>query len=447
MKYWTIFLLTFICHTHCFGDEVTLKVIEREIIVNGQKAQVYALTQPDGTLGLFSKKGQDFNVKVVNTLNVPTSIHWHGLILPNNQDGVAFITQFAIYPGTEYPYHFPLLQSGTYFMHAHYGMQEQRLLSAPLILLDEDDSTLTNKDIVILLADFSFKSPDQILQELRCGGKMKNMKMSQADVVEVNYDAFLANSKTLDNPDVFEITPGSRVRLRLINASSATNFLINLGQLDGEAIAVDGKGIEPLRSKQFELGISQRIDIVVTIPESGGSFPILAQGEATDMQTGIILSTPGAHPLKLNPKTAQKAGIVTNKQEALLHALKPLSAKKIDRKVNIELGGDMANYVWTLNGQAWPETTPVLVKKDERVEITFKNLTAMTHPMHLHGHVFQVTEIDGKMLNGAMRDSVLVGPWSTIKIQFDADNPGVWPLHCHLLYHQEAGMFTVVRYL
>lgn len=459
MKFWIFFInLLIICHAYCFGEspEVTLNVTEREIIVNGQQAKVLALTQPDGTFGLTAKKGQDFNVKLINTLNVPTSIHWHGIILPNGQDGVAFITQYAIYPGTEYHYHFPLLQSGTYFMHAHYGLQEQRLLSAPLILLDENDSKFANNDIVVLLTDFSFKSPDQIYQELRCNSKKKNMnmssmkyegmKMAQADVVEVNYDAFLANSKTLDNPDVFEINPGNRVRLRFINASSATNFFINLGQLEGEAIAVDGNGIEPLRGKQFELGIAQRIDIIVRIPASGGSFPIFAQGEGTDMQTGIILSTPETHTRKLNPKAAQKAGAFTNKQETLLRALAPLSAKKIDRKVNIELGGDMANYLWTLNGQAWPEVTPVLIKKDERVEITFKNLTAMTHPMHLHGHVFQVTEIDGKQFNGAVRDTVLVGPKSTVKIQFYADNPGVWPLHCHLLYHQEAGMFTVVRY-
>ena len=456
MKY--LILFAFIFNGICFGEshQVTLKIIEHEITVNNQKAQIFALIQPDGSMGLTKQKRQGFNVKLINTLNVPTSIHWHGLILPNDQDGVAFVTQYPLYPNTEYHYHFPLVQSGTYFMHSHYGLQEQQLLSAPLIILDDVAPPLANEDVVIMLNDFSFRSPEEIYQELRCPKEMKKMdmastnsktlKMAREDVVEVKYDAFLANSKTLDHPDIYTINPGNSVRLRFINGSSATNFWINLGELNGNAVAVDGNRIEPLEGKKFELGISQRIDIIVTLPTSGGAFPILAQGEATNLQAGIILSTPGSKAVALNPKTLQMADVFTNKQETLLRALHPLDTKKIDRKIQIALGGDMSKYVWTLNGQAWPEVTPLLVKKGERVEITYTNLSSMTHPMHFHGHVFQVTEMDGKKFNGAMRDTVLVGPKSVVKIQFDADNPGVWPLHCHLIYHMEAGMFTVVRY-
>ena len=112
----------------------------------------------------------------------------------------------------------------------------------------------------------------------------------------------------------------------------------------------------------------------------------------------------------------------------------------------LELGGDMKNYQWSINGQIWPNITPLVVKEGERIEITFKNTSMMSHPMHLHGHVFQVISIDGTPLNGAVRDTVLVLPNSTLTIQFDANHPGVWPLHCHLLYHQEGGMMTLVRY-
>lgn len=141
MKCFIIFLnlLTFMTYAMCSdkAPEFILQVIEKEIRVDGQSSRILAIEQPDGTSGLLAKKGQDFNVKLVNTLNIPTSIHRHGLILPNNQDGVAFVTHYAIYPGTEYHYRFPLVQSGTYFMHSHYGLQEQKLLSAPLILLDD----------------------------------------------------------------------------------------------------------------------------------------------------------------------------------------------------------------------------------------------------------------------------------------------------------------------
>jgi FtsP/CotA-like multicopper oxidase with cupredoxin domain len=135
-----------------------------------------------------------------------------------------------------------------------------------------------------------------------------------------------------------------------------------------------------------------------------------------------------------------------NKQESLLHALHPLETKAVDQQVLVELGGNMQEYVWTINGQSWPEVTPIIVKNGERVEMTFKNVTSMTHPMHLHGHVFQITAINENAIDGAMRDTVLVPPNSSLTIQFDANNPGIWPLHCHLLYHLEAGMLTVVKY-
>ncbi len=429
---------------------ITLQVVERNLVVNGKTASVLGINFPTGNYGLFLEKGQPFNVILENNLNVPTSLHWHGLILPNGQDGVAFITQYPIYPKTELHYQFPLVQAGTYFMHSHYGLQEQRLLTAPLIITDDEDRKLADQEVVILLSDFSFKSPSEIYQELRCpkhqAMHMLSMPSYRSDIVEVEYDAYLANFKTLRNPEVFQVTPGKRVRLRLINASSATNFFVFMQDLEGEIIAVDGNRTQPLRGKRFELSTAQRMDLVVTIPEKGGFFPIFAQAEGTDKITGAVLMTPNATMQHLPHLASEMAEAVTNAQELQLRALNPLSEKPVDQKVVIELGGDMEDYVWTLNGQSWPEVTPVVVKNGERVEMIFKNGTTMSHPMHLHGHVFQVTEINGKKFPGALRDTILVPPNSTVAVQFDANNPGVWPLHCHILYHLEAGMLTVVRY-
>lgn len=439
----------------CLPDQeltsVELSIIEKNIQINGKEAKVLALAQPDGTLGLTAKKGQAFNVLLKNTMQVPTSIHWHGLILPNSQDGVAFITQMPLYPNQSYYYHFPILQAGTFWMHSHFGLQEQKLLSAPLILYGAYDARIADQEVVVFLADFSFTDPSDIFQNLRCKCKNKmemssSKKMAMQDIVEVDYDAFLTNYRTLENPEIVEVQPGNKVRLRIINGASATNFFLFLGSLKGEAIAVDGNRIEPLQDSIFELAVAQRIDILVKIPEKGGVFPILAQGEGTNKQTGLILTTQEAKPTALSETASNQVGAFTNQQESRLRALTPLSKKAVDQRVVVELGGDMAKYVWTLNGQAWPEVTPIVVEKGQRVEIVFKNSTTMSHPMHLHGHVFQVTEIDGKPLGGAMRDTVLVMPNSSLSIQFDADNPGVWPLHCHILYHLEAGMLTVVRY-
>ena len=438
----TRIVLMLLAFTQLVGVEITPFV--KNIQVNGKDAKVWGLKQPDGTLGLRAKKGEAFDVVLKNTMDVPTSIHWHGLILPNPQDGVAFITQLPLYPGQAYHYHFPLVQSGTYWMHSHYGLQEQNMLSAPLIISRPDEEKM--QEVIMFLADFSFTPAAEIYQKLRSSKTMGAMKMNTPDLVEVDYDAFLSNYATLDHPEIVSVEPGKKVRLRIINGGSATNFFLSLGSLEGEAIAVDGSPIQPLKGNQFELAVAQRIDIVVTIPENGGAFPILAQGEGTDKQTGLILATATVPLPKFSPKASKKAGGLTNAQEGMLRALHPLASKPVDKSLTLELGGNMADYVWTMNGQAWPEVTPLIVEKGNRIEIIFKNVTSMSHPMHLHGHVFQVTAIDGKPFQGAIRDTVLVMPNSSVTIQFDADNPGVWPLHCHILYHLEAGMLTVVRY-
>lgn len=448
MKLYLLMTLCLFFHGYIRSDETVLRVTEKKILIQGKEASVFTITQSDGTFGLYVNKGQPFYVRLENHLQVPTSVHWHGLMLPNNQDGVAFITQFPIYPGLAYTYKFPLIQEGSYWMHSHVNLQEQKLLSAPLILYGPEDVTIADQEAVVLLTDFTFKSPMTIFQDLKCNQKQKmsSNKMVMQDIVEVDYDAFLANYHTIDNPQIIEVTPGSRVRLRMINGSSATNFFLHLGALEGEAIAVDGNRIQSLRGTEFELSIAQRLDILVTIPPQGGAFPVLAQGEGSNLQTGIILITKGSKAPSISPRTAQKAGVLTNAQESKLHATTPLPERSIDRKLTVELGGNMQEYIWTLNGQSWPEVTPLVVEKGQRVEITFVNTSTMSHPMHLHGHVFQVTAINEKPINGAMRDTVLVMPKSSLSIQFDANNPGVWPLHCHVLYHLEAGMLTVLRY-
>jgi FtsP/CotA-like multicopper oxidase with cupredoxin domain len=236
------------------------------------------------------------------------------------------------------------------------------------------------------------------------------------------------------------------VRLRIINAASGSNFFIRTGALDAEAIAVDGEDIAPLPGRQFELAVAQRIDLRVKIPRGAGRYPILAQGEGTAVLAGLVLATPDASVPTLSARAAQTAGALSNALERRLRPLRSLAPRPVDRAIRVRLTGDMARYVWTLNDRAWPDIVPLLVKKGERVEIAFVNETGMAHPMHLHGHVFQVTEIDGMRRRGAMRDTIFVLPRQTVKIEFDAAYPGYWMIHCHLLYHQAAGMLTVLRY-
>jgi FtsP/CotA-like multicopper oxidase with cupredoxin domain len=134
--------------------------------------------------------------------------------------------------------------------------------------------------------------------------------------------------------------------------------------------------------------------------------------------------------------------------EQRLHPVHPLQPRKADRTHTLNLTGDMARYVWSINNVVWtPDTPPFPVAKGERVELVFVNKTMMSHPMHLHGHQFQVVQIDDRRMAGAVRDTVLVPPGRRVVVAFDADNPGHWALHCHMLYHMEAGMFSTLAYV
>jgi FtsP/CotA-like multicopper oxidase with cupredoxin domain len=133
--------------------------------------------------------------------------------------------------------------------------------------------------------------------------------------------------------------------------------------------------------------------------------------------------------------------------ESSLRAAAPLKPRAADRSYTLNLTGSMEGYRWSINDVAWsPEVPPLSIVNGERVELFLVNRTRMAHPVHLHGHPFQVVAIGESRFAGAVRDTVLVPPKTTVTVAFDADNPGWWPLHCHLLYHQNAGMFTTLRY-
>jgi FtsP/CotA-like multicopper oxidase with cupredoxin domain len=274
-------------------------------------------------------------------------------------------------------------------------------------------------------------------------GSMAGMKM---DLNDVDYDAYLANERTLADPEIVRVEPGGRVRLRLINGGSGTNFVIDCGGLTASLVAVDGQPVVPVAGSRFDLALAQRIDLRLTLPAGGGAWPILALREGDRARTGIVLATPGAAVTRLAAEAEAPAGRLTLDLEQKLRPRDPPARRPADRRLPLDLTGDMAAYRWGLNGKEYPDGAPLSVAKGERVEVEMRNRTGMSHPMHLHGHVFQVVAIDGRRFDGALRDTVLVPPERAVTIAFDADNPGRWAFHCHVLYHMEVGMFTTVAY-
>lgn len=462
------------------NSATTIQVTNRVIDVNGHPATVFGLMQPGASHGLVTEAGRNFRVRLENHIDEETLIHWHGLTPPWQQDGVPSLSQDPLAPGAVYEYDFPLERPGTNWMHSHKGLQEQRLMAAPLIVRDPAEVGLDIQEVVVLFHDFTFRDPYEILAELRHAGHgadaevpvghaadrrgMDHGTMDHGDMDhrgmdhggmdhgpgavhlnDVDYDAFLANDRTLNDPEVFRVERGGRVRLRLINGAAATNFWIDLDRLEGRLIAVDGMPVKPLAGRRFEFAIAQRLDILLDLPQSEGAWPVFAVQEGERWRTGFMLATANGAVAKLNTEADEAAAAVGLKLEERLRASQPLAAREPDRRHTMTLT-EAPGYVWMLDGAVHGKHVPLNVREGERVEITFVDKTTMSHPMHLHGHHFQVVAINGERFAGAMRDTVLVPARGSVTIAFDAANPGKWALHCHHLYHMASGMMTTMEY-
>ena len=187
--------------------------------------------------------------------------------------------------------------------------------------------------------------------------------------------------------------------------------------------------------------MGQRLDIRLTLPPGHGVYPVLALREGATERTGIILATTGAEIGKIAASGSDKGPILDISLEQRLRASSPLRDREPDRKYSAMLGGDMAAYTWGIQTDQ-----PIVAKKGERVRLDLMNMSMMAHPIHLHGHHFQVVAVNGTRIAGAVRDTVLMPPMAALTVDFDAENPGHWPLHCHHLYHMASGMMTFVTY-
>ena len=453
-----------------------LRVDRRTIEVNGKAASVFGLLQPNGTSGLAMDAGERFQVRLQNDSGEPTLIHWHGLLPPYGQDGVPGLPQPLLESGKAYDYDFPVETPGTHWMHAH-TLQEQRLLAAPLVVKDPADAGRDEQEVTVLFHDFSFKSPEELFAGLTkapaVSGSMDhgsmpsttNMPGAQGtsmgampdmshdgnagmamDLNDIEYDAYLANDRTLQDPDVHRVELGGIVRLRLINGATATAFWIDLGELVGDAIAVDGNPIVPASGRRFPLGMGQRVDIRLSLPKTEGAWPILALREGGAQRTGFVLATKNGTIRTISATSEQAAPALDLAFETSLRALRPLASKLVDQQSMMHLAGNMASYVWTINGRTWEQRQPLEVKPGQRIEVTLMNMSMMAHPMHLHGHHFQIAAIDGQPVSGAIRDVIWIPPMRSVTVAFDAINPGKWAFHCHHLYHMARGMMTSVEY-
>lgn len=467
---------------------IHLTAATRTLDIDGRAASVFGLAGPDGQ-GMVLDPGQRFRVDLTNDLDVATIIHWHGQIPPNAQDGVPDMPMPLLAPGETRSYDFEA-RPGTHWMHSHVPVQEMQLLAAPLIVRSVEDIAADRQEVVMFLHDFSFKSPEEVLAEIGGGhgggghggahpvqgtpmdgmgampgmnhGAMGGMPMGQMpgmggmmgmggqmggmamDLNDYDWDAYLANDRTLSDPEVVQVERGGRIRLRVINAAAATVFWIDTGAAEARLVAVDGHAIQPLPGNRFGLAMGQRLDLEIDLPSESSAWPILALREGARERTGLILATPGAEVRRVDAVAEAEAPAFDTDlaQEARLIAVDALPERAVDRSQMLMLGGSMQPYVWTINGAVWGQHQPVAARSGERVVLSFHNMSMMGHPMHLHGHVFQVVGINGRRVAGARRDTVYVPPMSMVDVALDAGEAARWMLHCHHMPHLATGMMT-----
>ncbi len=413
-----------------------------------------------GTELRFSK-GEDFGVLVENAMDRPTTLHWHGLILPNLEDGVPDVTQAPIEAGKTLLYGFRLRQTGTYWYHSHVGLQLQQGLSGPLIIEDPDEPYGYDEDLVVYLSDVVNAAPEQVMQKLLSDtldvsvtDPFRNPDGS-AFATDVPYDGFLMNGGSDQTPWIKAVKPGSRVRLRLINASGSTYFRVAIDGLTMKVISADGEPIVPVEVENLVMATAQRYDVLVTVP-SGSSHTIHAAGLGLDLQALGVLHSSDSQPVVNRKRPAFGGpGLAV---ETLTSPYETSFAKAPDKVFEVKLSGNMQRYLWQMNGVSWPEAFATFkgitieqsfydVSLGDVVRFDLVNETPMVHPMHLHGHVFRVLQEGRDPATAPVRDTVSVPPRGKVSIEFLADNPGKWFWHCHNVWHLAAGMAQGVRYV
>ena len=437
--------------------DVTLTAAPTTFDLGGLDAATWAYGGAVPGAEIRVKAGDVVRARFTNQLPEATTIHWHGIALRNDMDGVPGMTQQEVAPRGGFTYEFTAPDPGTFWFHPHVGLHVDRGLYAPLIVEDPAEPGRYDREYIVVLDDWTDgigQSPEAMLEDLRAGRGAHAAHLAsgggpQSDFLgspggDVSYPLYLLNGRRASAPVEFEARKGDRVRFRIINAAADTPFRVALGGHQMTVTHTDGFPVVPVTVDALMITMAERYDVTVTVT-GDGVFPLIAVAEAKAAETMAVLRSgagsvppPSFRPEELKGRMLHRADLVA--AEAVR-----LPRGRPDRTYGIALGGGQAGYVWTLNGKPHGENDPLEVRQGERIRLDFTNSTTMFHPMHLHGHTFQVINPDGAA--GARKDTTIVRPDEPVSVEFIADNPGQWMIHCHNNYHQSGGMMLTLSYV
>jgi CopA family copper-resistance protein len=258
------------------------------------------------------REGDMASIRVFNSMDVPTSVHWHGLLLPHRQDGVPYVSNPPIEPGKTFEFKFPIKQTGTYWYHSHTGLQEQRGVYGSIVITPKVGERIkSDKDEVVVLSDWTDENPDSVLGTLKTGNDFYSLKKGTAqslngavrknalkdvfkrsmkrmppmDISDVAYDRFLANGKSKESMSAL---PGEKIRLRLINAATSTYFYLQYAGGPMQIVSADGLEVQPITLNKFLFAIAETYDLIITVPKQG-SYELRATAQDGSGQTSIFI--------------------------------------------------------------------------------------------------------------------------------------------------------------
>ena len=392
------------------------------------------------------RQGERLRIDVENRLRVDTTVHFHGIRMPNAMDGVPHLTQAPIAAGGgRFVYEFDLPDSGTYWYHPHLGSSEQlgRGLSGALVV-EERDPPAVDRDIVWVLSDWRLDREAQIADNF-------------GNPMDASHAGRIGNTVTVNGSirETFEVRPGERIRLRLVNASNARIYGLRFEGHAPRVIALDGHPVTPHApaNDRVVLGPGMRADLMLDCTGDPGSrhrviddfymrraYRLLELRYAKERRSQGLA---GAPLPELAPNPVAEPDLARAERHRMVFGGGMMGAMPSQR--------EHPGLYWTVNGKPVPEgghrQEPILtLARGRTCVMELVNDTSWHHPIHLHGHAFRVVSQGGRAVpHPHFTDTALLDPDSRVEIAFVADNPGDWMFHCHVLEHQASGMMAVVR--
>lgn len=403
-------------------------------LVPGHSTPAWAFGGQAPGLEIRAKQGEWLRVRFINQLEVPTTIHWHGIRLPLEMDGVPYVSQLPVLPGEYFDYRFKTPDAGSFWYHPHVSSSEQlgRGLVGPLIVEEREPSGFRHERTLSLKtwhidaqgAFTAFSVPREAARE-GTRGRLTTL-----------------NGKAVPS---LELPAGQVVRLRLLNLDSTVTYRLNLPGAEARIYALDGQPIEPRDlGKEYWLGPGMRIDLAVRVPVAGSELS-LRNGplRLATLKSLATAEAPGdwPAPLPANP------------------IAEPDLANAETLRFNFEWSATLAGAndngpakYWQINGQAWDikdktcaDRPIATLKKDGHYIFELRNMAQYLHPIHLHGLVFKVISSNRKQIIPYFTDTYLLGKNEIARIALVADNPGIWMFHCHVIDHMETGLMAAIE--